>query len=346
MQLLDRYLESVRSCLPEAQRDDIVNELSENLRSQIEDREAGLARPLNEPEVEAILKEHGHPLVVAARYRRDQRSLAFGRQWIGPTLFPFYIRVLKFNLGLTSLILIGVFVALFASGHSITVLSAVPQFIYSGLIQFTIITLVFAAADRHWTLHPDRWDPRNLKHPWHPAFAIQAELKGIAAARKNGRRVSRFDSVSQFVGMGLGLVWLRVAQAAPFMIFGPAAAFIKSAPIWHEFYAPVVCLFLAGMLQAVISLFRPDWYQLRLVYRVANDLVWFVIVLLLLRAGHWVMLADAAGNAEGYRRTVEILNELTSFGLAGLAIGVALSLILNLRRLVRAASPQVPSVAA
>ena len=56
MELLDHYLKSVRSCLPAAQRDDIVSELSENIHSQIEDKEAELGRPLNEADVQAILK--------------------------------------------------------------------------------------------------------------------------------------------------------------------------------------------------------------------------------------------------------------------------------------------------
>ena len=36
---LDRYLKDVRTFLPAEQADDIVNELSENLRAQFEDRE-------------------------------------------------------------------------------------------------------------------------------------------------------------------------------------------------------------------------------------------------------------------------------------------------------------------
>ena len=92
MSLLDRYLASVRSALPEAQRDDIINELSENLRSQIEDQESSLGRPLTDAEVDAMLKQHGHPLIVAARYHQEQRSLSFGREIIGPVLFPFYSR--------------------------------------------------------------------------------------------------------------------------------------------------------------------------------------------------------------------------------------------------------------
>ena len=106
MQIVDRYLKSVKSCLPAAQADDIVKELSENISSQIEDKESELARPLTESEVEALLKQHGHPLLVASRYRHDQRNVSFGAQLIGPMLFPFYIRVLKFNLGLTSVIVL------------------------------------------------------------------------------------------------------------------------------------------------------------------------------------------------------------------------------------------------
>jgi hypothetical protein len=335
MEMLDRYLASVRSCLPEAQRDDIINELEENLRSQIEDKEAELDRPLNEAELEALLKQHGHPLIVAGRYRQDQRSVAFGRQWIGPTLFPFYVRVLKFNLGLTSLVLIGVFIALFASGQSVTLLNTLPEFLYSFLIQFTIITAIFAAADRHWTLHPQSWDPRNLKHPWHPAFAIQAEVKRGSAAKKDERRVSRFDSVCQFVSMGVGLAWLRVAQGAPFMIFGPAAAIVKPAQVWHQFYTPVVFLFVAGMLQAVVNLFRPDWFRFRLVYRLLNDAAWLVIVALLLKAGPWVVMADVLAPSEAYRRTVEILNQLVPYGLAAFAVSVAVGVVGNVRRIVR-----------
>jgi hypothetical protein len=136
MEMLDRYLKAVQSCLPETQREDIVNELGENLRAQFEDKEGELGRPLTEAEVEVILKQHGHPLVVAGRYRQDQRSVAFGHQWIGPVLFPFYIRVLKFNLGLTSLVLFVVFTALFLGGKSVTPGSIFPTFVWQFLIQF------------------------------------------------------------------------------------------------------------------------------------------------------------------------------------------------------------------
>ena len=45
MELVQRYLQAVKFLLPRAQQDDIVKELSEDIRSQMEDKEAELARP-------------------------------------------------------------------------------------------------------------------------------------------------------------------------------------------------------------------------------------------------------------------------------------------------------------
>jgi hypothetical protein len=45
MELLDRYLKAVSKGLPEEQRADIINELSEDIRSEMEDQEANSAGP-------------------------------------------------------------------------------------------------------------------------------------------------------------------------------------------------------------------------------------------------------------------------------------------------------------
>src|SRR5436305_11555632 len=100
MELLDRYLKAVKAYLPGKQQDDILNELSENLRSQMEDRAAELGRPLTDAEQEAFLLRHGNPIEVAGRYLTDQRSFTFGRQVIGPVLFPLYVKILALNLGI------------------------------------------------------------------------------------------------------------------------------------------------------------------------------------------------------------------------------------------------------
>jgi hypothetical protein len=331
--LLDRYLASVRSALPESQRDDIFSELSEDLRSQIEDREAELGRPLTDSEVETMLKRHGHPLIVAGRFREDHRNVSFGRELIGPTLYPFYIRVLMFNLGITSVIQLVVFTALFFSGQVDHASGVIPSLFYGVLCQFVVVTLIFSIADRHWKKHPDSWDPRKLTHILHPAFAIQGEPKPVS--RSESARVSRFDSVAQLVALCVGLVWLRIAQGAPFLIFGPAAAFLRPAPIWHHFYWPVVALAGLGIVQALINLVRPDWLRVMVIYRALTATAWIVMLFFLLKAGNWVALAQNGPRSEDFRRTADIFNHIGVYLVAGFAAVAIYNLVRHLRRLLR-----------
>jgi len=128
------------------------------------------------------------------------------------------------------------------------------------------------------------------------------------------------------------------------MIFGPAAAFIKPAPVWHQFYWPVVLCALAGMAQAGINLIRPDWVRFRSAFRIINSLAWMTILLFLLRTGNWVVLADRPGvSTESYLRTVDILNQCLGYTWIGLAVVTALSMLLEVGRLFRSSQRQTGS---
>src|ERR1043166_7645287 len=88
MELIERYLQAVKFWLPKEQKQDIIAELSEDIYSQVEEKESALGRKLNHLEVEGILLQRGRPVLVANRYQ-PQRYL------IGPVLFPIYTFVLK-----------------------------------------------------------------------------------------------------------------------------------------------------------------------------------------------------------------------------------------------------------
>jgi hypothetical protein len=332
-QILEKYLNSVRSCLPEAQRDDIVRELSENLHAQIEDKENELGRPLRDAEVEEILKQHGHPMVVASRYNQEKRSVAFGPELIGPVVFPFYVRVLKFNLGISAVVLFIVAIALFFGGHAMTAGNLLPAIFYQVIIQFAIVTLIFVAADRHFKKNPESWNYRNAKHPWHPAFSFDKAL--TSKAKNDSSRVSRLDSVAQVVALGVSLIWLRVAQGAPFLIFGPAAAFLKPAPFWHQFYWPVVGLACLGILQGLINLVRPDWLRVMVAYRALTAIAWLVILYFVVKAGPLVVLTSDASQAEGFRKTAEILNQIGTYAAIAFALIALYNLFRHSRRLLK-----------
>jgi hypothetical protein len=101
----------VRVFLPRPTQRDIITELSEDIRSRVEDREAGLGRPLTAAEQDSLVKELGHPALLAGRYGPR-------RQLIGAEIFPFYWLVLKLALGVGAAVQLAVTIAMFASGRT------------------------------------------------------------------------------------------------------------------------------------------------------------------------------------------------------------------------------------
>ncbi|HLZ73502.1 HAAS signaling domain-containing protein [Phenylobacterium sp.] len=89
MDLVNEYLRAVAALLPRAQRDDIIAELRDTILTRIEEREADLGRPLTDDEVEAVLREVGHPVVIAARYAEGPQHV------VGPTLYPYWLFAVK-----------------------------------------------------------------------------------------------------------------------------------------------------------------------------------------------------------------------------------------------------------
>ena len=94
MELIDRYLQSVKWMLPRKQQDDVIRELSDEILSQVEEKESALGRPLTEDEQVALLKQLGHPMLLASRYSKQ-------RYLIDPTIFAIYWMVLRLVLAVT-----------------------------------------------------------------------------------------------------------------------------------------------------------------------------------------------------------------------------------------------------
>src|SRR6185295_5276432 len=92
MDLFDRYLTAVKLFLPREQQDDIIRELSEDIHARVEDKQAALGRPLTRAEEKELVRQLGHPALLAGRYGPR-------RQLIGAELFPFYWLVLRLALG-------------------------------------------------------------------------------------------------------------------------------------------------------------------------------------------------------------------------------------------------------
>jgi hypothetical protein len=348
MNLVDRYLKAVAKALPEAQREDIVRELSEDIRSEMEDKAGELGRPLTESEQQALLKRRGNPLVLAGRYRQDYRTLAFGRQLIGPVLFPFYVRVLSFNLGLTFAVIAIIFIALGVSGQKVGVNDVLSSCLLQLFIQLGAVTLIFSLIERHLTKNPDRWDLSGT------CGGLRLDLKigkNSSLPIERGQWISRFESVSIIIASTVALIWVTGVQRYPFLILGPAASFLKLAPIWYQVYFPIVLLTVAEIVRATINLVRPDWTRFRAVYNIVSHSGGLVVVYYLIRSGSWVAAVGPATEiTEQYAHSIAIVNQWTYFALLVAAILSVVMLVVKVTRLVRslrrgAGSPSVTAPA-
>ncbi len=270
--LVDRYLQAVGFWLPRAQKQDILAEISEDLQSQLEEREPELGRTLTESEVAEILKQRGRPLLVAAHFL-PQRSL------IGPALYPIYIFVLKIValcyvipwllvwFGILLFHRTEVAARLSGDWHSLGTLWTVV------FTQFGIITVIFAVIDRVSLQAPcvSDWDPRKL-----PKVKVETSAK------------RRINAVASLVFAFLGLLWLLAIPNYPFLILGPAANLLNAAPIWHLVYWPFVALAIATVFEQAFIFMRPQLTWFPPTFRVATTLLTAGIVGMLLRTQLYV----------------------------------------------------------
>lgn len=310
MDLVERYLQAVRFFLPRNQQDDIMRELSENLMSEIEDRQDELGRALDEREQVDILRRHGHPMLVGGRYRSRQ-------QLIGPVVFPIYIVVLPVAVAVT-LLASAIPASVMAALHGEPLrqaLQALLAFPLRALIVFGATTLAFAALDivqsRVTLIH--EWDPRKLPKVMRPDYQIP-----------------RAGTACELLLVSACLVWLLLARRAPYLILGPASAFLAAAPIWRVVYVPIVFLTLATAALHAVNFVRPYWTKSRSVMRMAISGASFVLFVVLVNAGEWFVRAPAAAVPNGLRadRMLDLVN-------AGCKIGLAVAAVITVGEIVR-----------
>lgn len=340
MELVDRYLQAVRFWLPKSRnQDDLIAELGEDLRSQIEEKENELGRPLDQGEVGEILKRCGSPMVVGSR-------LGPSRSLIGPVLYPTYLFVLKMVL---FWIMVPVFIFILgpinvanSSDWGTAIASTIGQ-LWSGLfISAGIITLVFAIVERTQavTSAACKWDPDKLP-----------------PLEKPERKTSLAHTASELIFNVFGFVWLLLVPHHLWMLLGPAASFLKPAPMWHSFYVPVLLLAVWAIARLAIIVAKPQWNW----FPLASQLLQSVLTLILLKfvfntlhahgnAFPFLTLADSVTESAKYVKILAIVNVSIMISLActwfGVGIGTAVQtwqLLKLVRRQVTGGSVAVSS---
>lgn len=305
MDLVDRYVHAVRFWLPRSQEVDIASELSEDLRADIDDRQAALGRALNTNELEALLKERGRPLLVATRYL-PQRYL------IGPVLFPVYRFVLAIvTLGyLVPWLLTWMGLASFNPDYRSHVGAIVGglwgSFWITTFIAVGVVTLVFALLERFQV----------------PATLVEWNPRRLPPVR-DARRIPRLQSaIAIAVGVGF-IVWWAVDMSSA-TVFDRAGVRVVVSPAWRAFYWQVLAVALANLALTAINLVRPYWTLTRAAIQTAIDLAGAATFCWLLKLS---ILAELATPQLSPSRAAEVVSTINTNLARAFPVAVAFSLI-------------------
>lgn len=214
MEIIKRYIYSIQRRLPMKGKEDIAKEINSLIFDELEGTYGKREEYTNE-QVEAVLKEMGHPREVAARYRGDKQLL------IGPELFPIYKMVIAIVIGAVTLGLVISFIV-----QSVT--SAVDGisglwFYFSSFAQLFAtlfstllsvvgsITIVFALIE-----HFGKFTEKDIKmfEDWKP--------KDLPELPNENERVRMWEPIVAMCVIVLGFTWLNFYFAShgsiPFMI--------------------------------------------------------------------------------------------------------------------------------
>lgn len=294
MELVDSYLRAVKRYLPRRQRNDIIAELSEDLRSQLEARQCELGRPLTKDEQMTIFKRQGDPMAVALRYRQHGRSLTVGWELIGPELFPAYLLLLSINLVITVAVIL--ILQLVAHGP----ISIQPFFIPL-LAQVICVTLVFILLNSLKGVFR-----RRLSDSWMWPPADLAPLLPLP----------RWYSATGFVACGLLALWWMALPLYPNLLLGSTARDLKFTAEWHKFYVPILLLMLAGAGQRAVNVVLPGWKWLLPMARFLVDGVG-ACVMFFFRTHTLVLPADGTSNFAQSQHLAAHVNQRLVWGLFG-----------------------------
>jgi hypothetical protein len=288
--LVPRYLAAVERRLPKEESKDIIAELKEAIASKVEAREAQLGRPAEADDVAAVLKEFGHPVVVASRYSgRDHL--------IGPQLYPWFWDAQRVGVGL--IFVVGIIIAAVRALRSDRAMSVVIQGI-GGAIEmaiwmFGVITVVFIVMERtKANIHIARgWNPKRL-----PEDHIR-QPKPL------------FDSVFALAFDAIFILWWVKVVDFPNDVPGRNNSMeLHFAQVWDQLHAPILVLALLTAAVHVSDILHPAWSRLRALVSIAGHIGGLAVLWVLFEAGPLVSVTASAAESQ---RALELASTINRF---------------------------------
>jgi hypothetical protein len=288
--LVPRYLAAVERRLPKEESKDIIAELKEAVASKIEAKEAQLRRPAEADDVAAVLKEFGHPVVVASRYSgRDHL--------IGPQLYPWFWDAQRVGVGLV--FVVGIIIAAVRALESDRAMSVIIQGI-GGAVEmaiwmFGVITVVFIVMER---------TKANIQiaKGWNPKTLPEDHIR---------QPKPLFDSVFALAFDAIFILWWVKVVDFPNDVPGRNNSMeLHFAEAWAQLHTPILVLALLTAAVHAADIVYPAWSRLRAVVSILGHIGGLAILWVLFRAGPLVSVTASAAESQ---RALELANTINRF---------------------------------
>ncbi|MBO9543605.1 hypothetical protein [Caulobacter sp.] len=260
--LIDRYLAAVAALLPKSSRQDIVAELRDLILNRVEEKEEALGRPLGKADMEALLREIGHPIAVAGRYG-PHRAL------IGPEIYPFWLLAVKVLLAIVAVATVVPAVIVMITGHDEghRISGILSDFISSALTTVGMATVVAAAFERGWLKVGDlaNWKVSELPRVPEGMDWLGGSSWSGWTGGKGWFAKSRFEGVFELAVMVLFIAWLSGGLPFPMerLVHAPDGAWITFSPVVLSLRWPILGLAVLQALSALILVVKPGWVRAR-----------------------------------------------------------------------------------
>ena len=314
MDLIDRYLVAVRRHLPEPLQKDIAEELADSLRSEAEAAEQRLGRPLTPTEQEQLLQPHGHPWLMASRYLPQQHL-------IGPALYPYYRQattMVVFWVVLPLTLIGGAIAAIYTQNAWQTWAQAMGAAWNGAIYAVGIITIVFAVLEnqRVRITALDNWKASTLPEP------------------QAGRTVPRSESLFSLIcTITFLMLWTDVIRLPEIAEWGSTPVRFVPDAVWSAVYLPTLLSVLVTIATSLVDLMRPWRTLLFSVVKAVNALAFAGIVVIVLRARHWITVVADPSLADRVTRADYWINQTIEWTLVIVMIGTLFEALHELWRL-------------
>jgi len=315
MQLVNNYLDNIKSHLPEELQQEVSDELEASIYGQVEDKQEELNRELEEKEVEAILLRIGHPMRVASSYLP-------GQEVVGKELFPAYKKALEIALTVTILITILAAVpAMFNKGSIIgAVISVFSSVLNSGLYVFGLVTLIFYLMGYYGVNLNEvyAWSPKNL------------------SSKAPKLKLDRVETGFELFFSALFLAWWNDALNWPSnIILSEHTTYVSFSEEWHSIFFAVNIVVGLSILVAIHKFVTANWSKFSLAADIALSLAAIAICFQISQFEEFVVYSEEFQEHKSWDKVTSIMDNIVYGLLIFISAVSAWEIFTNFKKVIR-----------